>query len=127
MKNELDKFRNSLISLCERVLLGELSVTEFFSLWPAEISKTEFIAELFDDLEEGVEHFPAHILSGKKDSVLWTSSHMAQKIRVDMQLLISGLCDDDMLSLRSKILADNVKDEGDIKKMIKEFRGRASN
>lgn len=126
MENDIETYRASLILVCEKVLRGELSLKEFCVLWPGEMAKTEFISELYDDLEDGVEHFPGHLLSGERDFETWTSSHMAQMIRIDLQLLISGLCEKDMLALRRAILDGDVKDDIRIKKMIDQRKAEIS-
>jgi hypothetical protein len=126
MKNNLEEFRGALIDLCKKVLQGDLSIETFFTTWPKEISQTEFVSDLFDDLEECVEHFPAHVISGKKDFKLWSHSYMAYKLSVDTQLLESGLSEERMLSLRKTILDNDIKDRECIMKLIKEQSSKGS-
>lgn len=120
MTSNFEEYRKRLIILCEKSLHGDLSVEELFATWPKEISKTGFMQELFDDLEECVEHFPAHVISGKKNFELWSRSHMFYKLNVDVQLLASGLCEGRMFSLRKVILDNDIRDKACIKNLIDE-------
>lgn len=97
VKNSFESFRNPLIILCEQALHGDLSIEDFFSYWPKDISQTAFVNELFNDLEECIEHFPAHAMNGEKNFEYWSTSYIKHKINVNSQLLASGLNEDRML------------------------------
>jgi len=125
MSKNFEDFRDTLISLCKDVLHGDLSLEEFFTRWPDEISQTPFVLALFDDLEDGVEHFPGLGFSGEKDFQTWESSYMAYKLQVDLQSLTSGIPEDQMLFLRRFILDQNIRDKKEIEKLICEFKEKS--
>jgi len=125
IKSNFEDFRKILIELCREVLQGNLDIEEFFARWPDEIPKTPFVSALFDDLEDGVEHFPGHWFSGEKNFQAWESSDMAYRLGVDTQLLKSGLLksglrEEHMLYLRKIILDKDITDKEEIKRLISE-------
>lgn len=123
MKNNLEEFRGTLVDLCNKALEGNVTLDEFRAIWPSEIPKTNFVSELYDDLEEGITHFPSHLFSGKKDFELWSGFYEAYKLSVDAQLLASGLCEERMFSLRKNILDKDINDKEHIGKLINEQQG----
>ena len=120
MNKNFEEFRSILIDLCDKALKGDLGLEAFFATWPEEITKTGFVLQLFDDLEDGVEHFPGHWLSGKKDFKTWESSDMAYRVSVDLQLLASSLNEEQMFNLRKLILDKSIEDVEQIKKLIEQ-------
>jgi len=120
MSNSIEKFRTALISLCQEALKGNVNLERFYTAWPSKLAQTGFVSELYDDLEDGITHFPGKLLSGKKDIDLWLSSNMAHKIYLDQRLLESNLCEQEMFSLRNKILDEDIKSREVIESLIKE-------
>jgi hypothetical protein len=55
------------LSLCDRVPEGTILLDEFYEQWPCNEESTEFKKSLYEDLEEGVQHFPGHLLTSKPD------------------------------------------------------------
>lgn len=120
MKSNFEEHRATLVALCEKTLQGGVGLEEFIAVWPEAIAQTEFVRELFDDLEDGIEHFPGHWFSNKKNFKAWEESYMAYKLRVDAQLLASDLSEERMFALRKTIIDKDIKDEETIKRLISE-------
>lgn len=118
MKNNFEDFRATLKSFCEKALEGDIKLVTFWNEWPKELSKTELVLELFEDLEDGITHFPGFLLSGKKDFESWRGSDMEHRIRIDLQLLASGLHEKHIFLLRKIILDKNIRDKDHIKELI---------
>ena len=46
--------------LCRKAQEGELSLEDFQKKWPNEANKNSFYRIIYNDIEDGVEHFPGN-------------------------------------------------------------------
>ena len=99
-------YRNELLHLCIKALDGELNADDFYSMWPDNIEDSKFIAKLYDDIEDGVLHFPGHLFSNKPDYKAWRDSYMYITLYLDKLLLSSELSEEKLLELHDNILSE---------------------
>jgi hypothetical protein len=85
--NSIAASKETLLALCNEALQGVLSVKSLCDRWPDHVNRSEFSRILHDDLEEAVEHFPAHWLTGTPNINEWKRSQMFVKLWLDRALL----------------------------------------
>lgn len=73
--------------LCKRALDGELNLENFYELWPEEASHNLFLKQIYEDIEDGVQHLPGTWRTGKMLSNEWYKSDMYFTIYLDFLLL----------------------------------------
>ncbi len=49
-------------ALCKRALEGALQLKDFHDLWPTEANVNPFFHQIFEDMEDGIEHTPGFFL-----------------------------------------------------------------
>ena len=74
--------------LCARALNAELGFDELIAAFPDGEPDDEYLAIVYEDLVDGVEHLPGSLLSGKPDLVAWRSSEMY--VALSLHLLLMG-------------------------------------
>lgn len=68
-----DPDRELLISLCERVLTGEMTLDEFDRAWPEPVENPA-LGPLRDALEDGIEHTPGFLFRRGVNIPVWHRS-----------------------------------------------------
>lgn len=76
-----------LASLLDRAEKGLLQREEFYQLWPDERSSDPFLEQIFEDLENAIEHMPGSLLSGEVNLSQWRSSGDYRRIVADRQVV----------------------------------------
>lgn len=105
-KNSFETQRGTLTLLCSKALQGSLSLEDFYAEWPDDISDSEFASLLYEDIEDGVQHYPGHLFTGKPDTKAWESSQMYMSLYLDKQLLLSGAIESTLIKVRQHILQE---------------------
>ena len=100
--------RSELLSICDQAIEGKLSLKGFYSIWPGDIEQSEFLSCLYQDIEEGVQHFPGHWLTGAPDYKMWMHSEFFRKLSIDRLLLVSDKSASDLASIRSNAIKQDL-------------------
>lgn len=88
--------------LCDRAIGGGVDVREFHNQWPEELNLVALFREIFDDLENAVEHFPADLLTGAPAVDYWVKSEEVLTLTVDrvaLDLLLAASVTPERLQL----------------------------
>ena len=101
-----EEWKKSAHKICTRALTGEVSIEEFYRIWPENLHESEFVVEIYSDLEDGIQHFPAKIFSGEPDEKSWKSSDMYRKILIDSVILSLNNPELVLKEMREKIIHD---------------------
>lgn len=80
-----EKSRLTLISLIEKALQGSISLEEFYLQWPEELEGKSRFDNIYDDLENAIEHFPAGFFSGKPKMDVFQRSIEYQRLKVHLE------------------------------------------
>lgn len=73
--------------LCQQAVKGVLTLDDFHRMWPQDARANLFLQQVFEDIQDGVEHFPGFWLSGKPDIQSWLRSEMYFTLCIDLILL----------------------------------------
>jgi hypothetical protein len=109
--------REALISICQLVIEGKMHIFELDKHWPNNLLKSPFLSLLYDDIEEGIEHFPAKLFSKAPDWKMWKSSQIYLQLLLDCELLKSGKPEAILLTARNELVnnqdltPDNLRSE----------------
>ena len=80
--------RERMIALCTQALDTDLSFDELVAEFPHGAPANEYLAIVYEDLVDGVEHLPAELF-GKTDFPAWKASEMYAALTLHL-LLLSG-------------------------------------
>ena len=106
---DFQRWKQQIARLCDQAANGSLTIEEFYEQWPEEVCKTGIAQLIYEDLEEGVQHFPARLLSGKPDYESWQSSELYQRILVDKKILKLNESEDRLIEVRNALLKSKSK------------------
>jgi hypothetical protein len=106
-----EDIHRALEQLCHRALRGELGLDEFHASWPRETLEDPFFQQLFDDVEDGVEHLPGHLFTGRTDFRAWTGSYEYRLILLDRLLLESRQGTEQLMKCRDHIIQSGLLEE----------------
>ena len=70
-----------IVHLIERALLGAVSLKEFYALWPEELEEDSRFENIYNDLENAIEHFPGALLTGKPKMDVFQRSEEYQRLK----------------------------------------------
>ncbi len=104
--DDLQKWKSQIAEICDRAANGEVTIEEFYERWPKDLGNSDLAQLIYEDLEEGIQHFPLKLLSGKPDYESWKSSEMYRRILVDFEVLKSDLSEPQLVELRNKLLSE---------------------
>ncbi|TLY22774.1 MAG: hypothetical protein E6K68_02065 [Nitrospirae bacterium] len=103
-----DKWRAQIAVFCDKAIQGKLTLNELYQQWPNELQKSKLASGIYEDIEEGVQHFPGKLFSGKPDYETWKSSEMYAKLYLDKKLLASDGSEDELVKVREAIRQSNL-------------------
>jgi hypothetical protein len=101
---DIDRWK-ALTELCEEVSEGAVTIKQFHAAWPQGLESSALAEAIFEDLEDGVEHFPGK-WSGRPDWESWKASDMYRRIVLDLQILQTGLDESRQMDIRDSVIAD---------------------
>ncbi len=84
---KVDPFTAKVFDLCQQAIKGVLTLDDFLRMWPQDARANLFLQQVFEDIEDGVEHFPGFWFSGKPDIQSWLRSEMYLTLCIDLILL----------------------------------------
>lgn len=107
MMNAYNEWKSIVAKICRRALDGSMTIEEFYEQWPNGQEDSEFARLVYGDIEDGVQHFPAKLISGKPDYELWRSSDIYRRLVIANEVLKLDLDEPGLLEIRSLLLNDN--------------------
>jgi hypothetical protein len=101
-------WRHQIAELCDEAANGLLTIEQFYARWPEDLCKQGIAQLIYEDLEDGVQHFPGKLFSALPDYESWKSSEMYKRIIVDREILKLDQSEDQLIELRHSLLADKL-------------------
>jgi hypothetical protein len=74
-------------ALCKDALYGKLKLEEFYKRWPHEADSDPFLRQLYEDIEDGVQHTPGFVFKQNVDLDAWGKSREYLVLYLDLSLL----------------------------------------
>lgn len=105
-------------ALVERALAGAIKIDELHHSWPMGADEDPFLARVFEDLEDAVEHFPGYWLSGKPDVLAWKKSREYFLLYLDSLLLRSGEQSHDLISYLDAANRSEFRSEAEVESFL---------
>jgi hypothetical protein len=104
-----------LLKLCHSALEAKIDIFHFYDEWPYDEGKSDiFLKHLYDDLENGIQHTPGSIFTGKVLYDKWRKSEPFRLIQLD-KMLLEKCMDTQMLSeCRKNIISLDYLNEVDM-------------
>jgi len=103
MKNS-ESMIEAVKSLCKSALDGTLKLKQLCQGWPAEADTDPFLRQVYEDIEDGVEHIPGSFFKRKIDHESWESSEMYFVLYVDLLLLSHDRPTEELMRCRQVVL-----------------------
>jgi len=88
--------------MLDAALDGRLTIDEFYKQWPEQPRGEQLLSLIYDDIEEGVQHFPAKLFSGAPDRAVWVASDMYRRLLVDRDLLNREAPEEELVQIRGQ-------------------------
>jgi hypothetical protein len=120
LKNQR-RLTNIIQALCEDALRGELGLERFWDSWPEEANSNGFFRQIYDDLEDGVEHLPGEWFTGKILWRAWLGSGTYLTIYLDGILLGYDRSSEELMQCREFLLKQKKLSEENIKSKVAEY------
>ncbi|MBI4683612.1 MAG: hypothetical protein HY755_00245 [Nitrospirae bacterium] len=118
---EQREFNKILQSLCKSARDGVLTLKDFHRQWPEEANTNLFFKQLYEDIEDGVEHIPGFIFKRGVDYKSWHNSESYLILYLDFILLGFDKSADELQQCRSFVLEQEKLSEEIIKDRVKEY------
>ena len=120
MKEQKD-FNNQIKELSLKALKGNLQLEQLWSEWPEEANKTDFLKQIFDDIEDAVEHLPASTFRDKILFKEWRESDIYLLLLLDYILLSLNQDFDNLFRCRKILIKQKDINRKNVRDRIKEF------
>lgn len=109
-------------SLCEKALEGMLTLNNFQEMWPEKKTPMNpFFRQIYEDIENGIEHTPGFFFKRGTDYKSWHKSDMYFTIYLDFLLLGYDKGADVLLQCHKFVLGQKNLSEEIIKDKVKEY------
>jgi hypothetical protein len=102
-----EKWKQHIAQMCIQAINGSITIDEFYRLWPEELHESYLAKLIYEDLEDGIQHFPAKIFSGKPDYESWKSSVMYRRILINSESLKTNLSESEVKDVRHSLLSES--------------------
>lgn len=119
--NREQEINKILQDICKRAIDGELTLKDFNGQWPQDAKLNPFFQQLYEDIEDGVEHIPGFIFSRSIDYKSWHESETYFILCLDFILLGMDKNADELLECRTSVLEQGILSEKRIKDQVNEF------
>ena len=93
-----------ILGLCQQALQGKLNLNDFYDQWPKEANNIELLSEVYEDLEDSIQHMPGKFFTKEVDLAAWEKSNMYMYLYLDSKLLERTENYDVLYNVRAKIL-----------------------
>lgn len=113
-----DGVRRLLIAICQMALRGALSLDDLQRLWPAETADDSFFRQVYDDVEDGVEHLPGFAFRAGVNQEEWERSEMYWRIYLDIVLLEQPHSTDRLQRCRETIAVHQSRDHRMVRSLV---------
>lgn len=94
-----------IMRICDDALKGNLKLRDFYVLWPEKANDWLFFRELYDDLEDLIEHTPFSLLSRKIKYEVFYNSDAYLRVYLDRAILEHCNSIDQMEQCRNSALS----------------------
>lgn len=113
-----EQWRKHIATICAQVLSGSMSIEDFYRQWPEELHVSDLANHIYEDLEDGIQHFPSKIFSGIPDYKSWESSDTYRRIFIISELLKTSLSESEMMDIRRSLLTEGGLSITDIRSKV---------
>ena len=113
-----DELSRKVFALCDKALEGSLSLSELQRLWPPEASQDAFFAQIYSDLQDGVEHLPGFAFRSGIDWNAWQKSETHWLLYVDSLLLAYDSPTDELLRCYHAVVAQKPRDAATARTLV---------
>jgi hypothetical protein len=100
------EWKPQVAQICSEVAEGAMTLEQFHQAWPPGLEESQLAQAIFDDLEDGVEHFPGTVWTGSPDYDSWRASDMHRRIRIDLEILRVDADESRLTQLRDALIAE---------------------
>lgn len=121
----LEKWKPEIERICREAIEGSMSIEEFYRQWPDELKESKFARLIYEDIEDGIQHFPAKLVSGKPDQKVWLSSDMYRSLVITKEVLKMDIDESAALRIRDLLLNDRKLPLDEIAARASELKSQA--
>jgi len=124
--NNINEIKKQIISMCDMALKGELSIGDFYEKWPKEANSYPLFKQIYDDVEDAVEHLPSSIITNKKLLSKWMNSKTYLTVFLDFIVLSCDISYEMAYQYRKYILTLDKLTKDSIINEVEELRVNGS-
>ena len=111
--------RDTIRHLCKHALEGELKLHDFNKMWPTDANAIPFLKQIFEDVEDGIEHVPGYFFKRGVDYTSWRASDAYFTILLDLTLLDYDVSAQVLFDCRNEIFKQSLRSGDAIIKSVK--------
>lgn len=111
--------------LCSDALDGKITLEEFYRRWPKKTDTSQLFCQIYDDIEEGIQHAPGYILKKGINYEAWRRSYSYLVLYLDAALLGSNISLEKVSEHREAILQGEPQSVNDVDELLARQMGRS--
>lgn len=119
----ITKFIEVVRHICDDALKGDLKLTEFYSLWPEGANIDSFLEQVYEDIEDLIQHTPASLFGGRIDFARLHNSQAYLTVYLDRILLNHSSPTDKLWECRRIVLNQGGLDKEGVKQLARRCLG----
>jgi hypothetical protein len=113
--------RNIVRKICLLAIQGNLHLEEVGRIWPLEAKGHAFLKQVYDDIEDGVEHAPGFFFKRGIDQDAWQDTEMYRILLLDAELLAMDLDFNILNTCRKEVLQSKVFASSNIQESVRKW------
>ena len=104
--SDISQWRQQVSQMSEQAAKGSITIEEFHRIWPKAAMDSALGRLIFEDVEDGVEHFPGTLWTGRPDFKSWEKSDARRRIAIDHEILKVEADESRLMKVREALLAE---------------------
>lgn len=117
----INELNSSITDICKKAIDGHLKLYDFYSQWPKEANHIHLFKQIFEDVDDGIQHTPGYWFKRGINYNAWRASTMYLTLYLDLSLLSLDKNYEDLMRCREHVLKESKLSEELIVRGINEY------
>ena len=106
------------------MLGGKIKLEEFYIRWPKAADTSSFLRQIYDDIEDGIQHTPGYLLKEGLNHEAWTKSYSYLAVYLDLSLLSLNVTFEQLEEHRQTILESKPESTKNVDELLTRLLGK---